>query len=327
MVFLLPLFIITIIYGLSLDNMAYMPKLSLNSVYHSLALVKIDENSATKLLKPVNIVMAGQEEEVILASNYINQAPEKFLLANLGAIEKNQVSRSYNPTHGEVKLPAILQGEEDITPVNLSAYDFNQDYTVAFYCTHNGETFIPNSQKARLDGERALVTDVTQHLAKEIKKRGLNTEYNDTMHDYPEYNKSYSNSRVTVNEIVKNKDVIALFDVHRDSIPGNKNAYTINIKGKESARILIIVGTDERKPHPNWQENLAFAEKLRDKGEELYPGLIKGVRTKAGTYNQEFHPRALLLEIGIDQNSLAEAKYAGELMAEIIVEVIKEEVD
>ena len=29
----------------------------------------------------------------------------------------------------------------------------------------------------------------------------------------------------------------------------------------------------------------------------------QGVRTKAGTYNQEYHPHALLLELGSDYNS------------------------
>ena len=55
-------------------------------------------------------------------------------------------------------------------------------------------------------------------------------------------------------------------------------------------------------------------------------GLIK-VRTKAGTYNQEYHHHALLLEFGTDQNKLEEVLYAGELFSDILVEVLKEEVN
>jgi stage II sporulation protein P len=53
--------------------------------------------------------------------------------------------------------------------------------------------------------------------------------------------------------------------------------------------------------------------------------LIKGVRTKSGTYNQEFFDHSLLLEVGSDYNSFAEAKYAGELFAQILLEVLEEE--
>lgn len=58
----------------------------------------------------------------------------------------------------------------------------------------------------------------------------------------------------------------------------------------------------------------------------MYPGLIKGVRTKAGTYNQEFHPRALLLEFGSDYNTLEEASYAARLFNQVLIEVLKEDI-
>ena len=72
-------------------------------------------------------------------------------------------------------------------------------------------------------------------------------------------------------------------------------------------------------------EELEFAQVIYHQGEKKYPGLIKGIRTKAGTYNQEFFPRALLLEFGGDLNSLAEARYAGMLFSDILIEVLKED--
>lgn len=320
-----------IIFSFSLFNLGNISNMTLHSIYHSLSLIKLDSHKATKLLKPINIVMAGQEEEILLASNYINQVPERFILANLGAADRLQVSRAYQPIMDKISLPAVLQEEKDTVKVtNDYSYklaDFNKDYLIAFYCTHSAETYVPDSGSAKLDGERGLINQVSETLAAAIKNYGINTHFIDTIHDYPEYNKSYINSRETIKEIVENENVIAVFDIHRDSILGSKTAYTIDIEGKKSARVLIIVGTDERKDHPKWRENLEFAQKLQDKGEELYPGLIKAVRTQAGTYNQEYHPRALLLEFGDDQNSLAEAKYAAELMAKVIIETMKEEVN
>ncbi len=325
-ILLLQLFVICLVVGVSLEKRLSLPILTLKPIFQPLSLMGIDSDGATSLLKHVNIVMAGQEEEAILAATYFNTVPEKFLLANIKALEdyQNTVPQATKPTKDTIELPAIVRKD---TSEAQQEYNFNQEDTLMFYCTHSAETYIPDSGKAKLDGERGLINNVANKLAQEVAHRGLTTKFIDTIHDYPEYNKSYVNSRKTIKEIVKNKNVLAVFDIHRDSIPGSTNAYTIDVDNTKAARILIIVGSDERKPHDNWRENLQFAQKLYDKGQEMYPGLIRGVRTHPGTYNQEYHPRALLLEIGNDQNNLAEAECATELFADILVEVLKEEVD
>ena len=198
---------------------------------------------------------------------------------------------------------------------------------VFLYCTHNAESYIPDSGKARLDGKHGLINKVAEHLQKNITVQGLPADFISTIHDYPDYDQSYANSRNTVKQLLQtDEDVLALFDVHRDSLPGITKAATITAAGRKSARILIIVGTDERKPHPEWKKNLAFAEAIYKQGEKMYPGLIKGVTTKAGTYNQEFHPHALLLEFGSDYNTLEEANYAAELFADVLIQVLKGEI-
>ncbi|HZJ85242.1 MAG TPA: stage II sporulation protein P [Syntrophomonadaceae bacterium] len=325
-ILLLQVFVVCLLVGVSQEKKLYLPAFNLKPIFNPLSLMAIDSDSASRLLKHVNIVMAGQEEEAILVAGYFNNVPEKFLQAHIRALEDCQVliPQATKPVIEPIELPAIVRN--DISP-SPAVYNFNAEDIVMFYCTHSAETYIPNSGRAKLDGERGLINDVANRLAGAIANRGLKTRFINTIHDYPEYNKSYVNSRETIKEIVKNKNTLAVFDVHRDSIPGSTNAYTIDIDHKKAARILIIVGTDERKAHDNWQKNLEFAQKLYEKGEILYPGLIKGVRTKAGTYNQEYHPRALLLEIGNDQNNLDEAEYAADLLADILIEVLKEEVE
>jgi stage II sporulation protein P len=195
---------------------------------------------------------------------------------------------------------------------------------VFLYCTHSGESYIPDSGQARLDGKRGLINQVAEAMEESLDDKGLPTQFIDAIHDFP-YDTSYTKSRTTVSKIVKaNKNILAIFDIHRDSIPGQGKAATVKIKGKSCAPILIVVGTNERKPHPNWQQNRKFAEQLYQQGEAMYPGLIKGVITKAGTYNQEYHPRALLLEFGSDSNSLAQVNQSARFFSDILVEVLKE---
>ncbi|MFA7149179.1 MAG: stage II sporulation protein P, partial [Syntrophomonadaceae bacterium] len=227
-----------------------------------------------------------------------------------------------NKSLADINLPF----DQDEDKQEIKYYQALEDYQVVVYCTHSAETYIPDSGKARCDGERGLINNVAGVISTQLQSAGMKADFIDSIHDYPDYDKSYTNSRETVKKILDSKEkLLALFDVHRDSIPGKESADTINVRGKKAARILIIVGTDERKEHPHWKSNLAFAESLYQQGEQMYPGLIKGVRTKSGTYNQEFFDHSLLLEVGSDYNSFAEAKYAGELFAQILLEVLEEE--
>lgn len=221
-------------------------------------------------------------------------------------------------------LEDIPEEEEPLEAVESMAGPSGE--RILLYCTHSAETYVPDQGKARVDGKRGLINQVAQHLAEELQKEGMDSEFIDTIHDWPDYVLSYTKSRDTIKDyLAENQSVGAIIDVHRDSIPGAKAGETNLINGKKCAPILIIVGTDERKSHPNWKKNLAFAQALYQVGEAQYPGLIKGVRTKAGTYNQEYHQRALLIEVGHDLNSLAEARYAAELFSQVLAEVMKSE--
>jgi len=329
------LFIFIILIGVSVDiNEKRLPEFSginLESIFLPFSSVNIDQNRAVFLFKEAGVILAEEEnEKTFTTSGFKSDMLRNLVISNIQALAYGAKRADPEPEQKKM-IEEEAESSSDILrdiPVNTEANykDIFQGFQVVLYCTHSAESYIPNSGKARLDGERGLVNNVALHVAGELKKRGLDADFVDTIHDYPDYNESYTNSRKTVRKILdSNRKVLALFDIHRDSIPGLMQAETVKIKGKRSARILIVVGTDQRKPHPEWRKNLEFAEKIYRKGEEIYPGLIKGIRTKAGTYNQEFFAHSLLLEFGSDYNTFSEAAYAGELFADILVEVLKEE--
>lgn len=70
--------------------------------------------------------------------------------------------------------------------------------------------------------------------------------------------------------------------------------------------------------HQNWKKNLEFAQKMSGKIEEMYPGLLKRLEIRDTTYNQDLHPRALLLEIGDYNNTTTEAINSVRLLADVI---------
>ncbi|NLT94536.1 MAG: stage II sporulation protein P [Clostridia bacterium] len=200
--------------------------------------------------------------------------------------------------------------------------ELTKDPVVLVYNTHNAETYQPTDGKAKLEGKNAGVAKVAQVLAEELQEKyGLKTIRSETIHDYPDWSRSYINSMQTVQALLKaNKTIRAVFDVHRDAGFKSKETTTVKIAGKNAASLIIVIGTE----HNRWRENLAFAEKLEAKANELYPGLIRDIRIAENRrYNQHLHPGSMILEFGCDLNTLEEAQYSARLFAKVVAEVIK----
>jgi len=78
--------------------------------------------------------------------------------------------------------------------------------------------------------------------------------------------------------------------------------------------------------NPNTEENLAFAEAVRARLDQLYPGLSRGVKIQHDDYNGNLHPNALQVFIGeYRHTTLEEAKRAAELLADGIRSVLQEQ--
>jgi len=191
---------------------------------------------------------------------------------------------------------------------------------VAIYNTHNAEGYIPTDGQAKREGENASIAEVAQYLGDLLeKKHGIPAVVDRTIHDYPDWNKSYTQSRRTMVKLLREYPGLRLvLDIHRDSLPGN-DSQTVSIGGRKAARILFVVGSYQPKSSSGAKPpNLALAEKLSGFLDEDFPGLSRGVRIKPGTYNQDLHPGALLIEIGNTHNSLEEARRAAEALAEAL---------
>lgn len=339
-IFSVQLFFLVIILGITVDiNSRYtdlVKQLEADNILLPFTVININSGQAEAFFKESNILLAGDSEmpSGILHDEYLSGIePENLIGMQIQVLaysvrDDSEAGNELEPVSAPVEKPAIMKEEEEIIPqiANINVEEL-KGKRVFLYCTHSAETYIPESGKARLDGKHGLVNQVAEKLSKDLQEKGLRANFIDTIHDYPEYKLSYTRSRETVSKLVDSyDDIAAIFDIHRDSIEGSNWAPRTKINGQDIAQILIIVGSDKRKSHPNWRANYQFAQRLYIQGEKMYPGLIRGIRDKAGTYNQEFHPRSLLLEFGSDCNTLAEAEHSVELFSEVLVEVLKEDI-
>lgn len=193
---------------------------------------------------------------------------------------------------------------------------------VLIYCTHTTESYLPDDKVNRTEGRPGLILEVARTLGSELAAQGYAVTVSEELHDWPDFTASYSHSRRTVEDYLQlYPNTVAIIDVHRDAFPEG-GAVKTKVNGAAAAPVLLIVGTDQRKPHPQWRENLQLANRVKEKARTTFPGLVKGVRSKAGVYNQDLSTRAMLVEFGTDGNSLKEAKESATALAKVLAQVI-----
>lgn len=215
------------------------------------------------------------------------------------------------------------------------AYEFNKDNSqVLIYHTHTTESFLKNLGELNkpdvLNRNRDLrysVVRVGGELANYLRNtHKIQVVHNATIHDYPDYNKSYVNALTTVTNVLKgNQSIRMVFDIHRDAVKGEKLRVVKDVDGKNAAQIMFVVTTGELGgSHPQWEENMKLALKLQKKLNDLCPGLARPIYVSKYRYNQHLSPGALLVEIGGDGNLLEECLLSTKYLAEAINQVIEE---
>jgi stage II sporulation protein P len=196
---------------------------------------------------------------------------------------------------------------------------------VGLYYTHTAESFVPTAGAThRPGGQRGDIVDVGEALVKRLNTYGVGTVQNTTIHDYPSFMKAYGASENTVKSMLsENASIQMIFDIHRDA--EKRENYIAIVNGVEVAKVMIIVTTGQQGlAQPHWQKNHAFAKLIDAKMNQRYPGLSRGIRMDDWRYNQHLHPRALLVEVGCQENTKEEAERGIELFGDIVAEIIAE---
>ena len=224
----------------------------------------------------------------------------------------------------------------------MSVYDFgycpeSSDPLVLVIHTHATEcysreasTYFEEDSKTRTVDEKYNMIAVGKVFSEELEKNGIPTLHCTVMHDAESYSDSYSLAASSIREYLKKYPSIKyVFDLHRDAIvyeSGAKARPVSTIDGKEAAQIMFVAGTDAGgADFPHWQKNLTFTLKLTEKLSEKYPTLVRTTALRGASYNQQYTEGSVLVEIGSDGNTLSQAKYSAELLANTFAELIKGE--
>lgn len=203
---------------------------------------------------------------------------------------------------------------------------------ILIYHTHTTEGYLKTigdldkEVAARTMDERYSVVRVGDELARLLKEKyGINVVHNGTIHDYPDFDKSYLNSAETLSRYLKSYPSIKIaIDIHRDAVDnGEKLRVVKDVGGKNAARVMFVVGTDAGGlEHPQWKENLLLAVKMQQKLNEYCPGLAKHIYISNNRYNQHIAEGSLLIEVGGDGNLVEECLESCKYLAAALNDVI-----
>lgn len=185
---------------------------------------------------------------------------------------------------------------------------------VAIYHTHSDESYVPSDGTDSKYGNGG-VFQVGDAFAKALDAKGLQAIHSMNKHD-PHDDMAYERSRRTVTDLLKQQPD-AIFDVHRDAVP--PQVYATTIDGQQVTKLQLVVG----KYGPTAKQIEDYAMQLKNAADQQHPGLIKGIFfAKGGDYNEDLHPRSILVEVGSASNDKSQAERGIALFADVIPTVL-----
>ena len=197
---------------------------------------------------------------------------------------------------------------------------------ILIYHTHSQEGY------ADSDGTEAMtVVGLGDHLATLLQEiYGIPVLHDRGQYDLPSRDSAYSKAEPAITQILKdNPSIQVVIDLHRDGVAEGTRLVS-QVNGKDKAKIMFFNGLSRTTangdisylPNPYIQDNLAFSLQMQLAAAELYPDFTRPIYLKGYRYNMHLCPKSLLVEVGAQTNTFAEAKNAMEPLAHLLAQVL-----
>lgn len=243
----------------------------------------------------------------------------EFLIGNCYTIDG-----STSVTSDDINVEAMLS--EDLS-IDLNS----QDYKVLVYHTHASEAFVDSRPGVTEDTIIGVGDELTRILEEDY---GIKTYHDRTIYDMVDgkldRNYAYTQSGNGIDKILQQYPSIeVVLDIHRDGVRDDVHLMKV-IDGKPTAQIMFFNGisrlNDEGElgylHNPNLNTNLSFSLQMHLKGKAMYGDLMRKIYIGGYCYNLDRKPRASLVEVGAQTNTVEEAKNAMIPLAAILYSVL-----
>ncbi len=251
---------------------------------------------------------------------------------------------SGSPKSGEVLLSNTTKYQIDTVeylhrdyPIQIPYGEVSMsDPLVLIIHTHGTESYAPEGAISVSSGYVARDSDTSRNMiavgkvmSDLLNDAGIPTLHCEIMHDLESYNRSYDLAADTIQKyLAQYPSIKYVFDVHRDAIVRENGDFIrplTLINGECSAQIMLLVGTNEKgADHPDWETNMTVAAKLQNRLTSTYDRFARPINIRGASFNQQFNPGSILIEIGSAANTLNEAKTAAKYLTYSIIDMLKE---
>ncbi|MFA9378577.1 MAG: stage II sporulation protein P [Lachnotalea sp.] len=277
----------------------------------------------------VEEVESTQNEVVETNSNAVVTGAEYSLakLADFDFLKNTFYSVDATTSINSEKLNAKNMIEKDLTLQEDSSVP-----QILIYHTHSQEAFVDS-----VPGDSSTsIVGVGEYLAQILANDyGYNVIHDTSTYDMIngklDRNYAFTLAEPDIERILQeNPSIQVVIDIHRDGVNENTHLVTA-INGKATAKFMFFNGLSYKTNsgnievlyNPYIEDNLAFSFQMQLQAAKYYPDLTRKIYLKGYRYNLHLMPRATLVEVGGQTNTLEEAKNAMEPLADILDKVLK----
>lgn len=220
----------------------------------------------------------------------------------------------------------IIRAEEEVP-----SYRGKQ---VLIYHTHTYEAYEQDGDKPYQQIEKWRTADsehniiaVGKALAASLTALGIQVVHDTTAFEPPTLDDAYERSLAMLEQRSSDGETYDLYiDLHRDAIASTSTIKrTVNIGGENVARFMVLIGkgtTGGYTKKPDWEANLAIAQRITESLNKQCESLARDVKVKTGRFNQHVADRCILIECGMNCNTLDEVLAGVPYLAQAIAETL-----
>lgn len=215
---------------------------------------------------------------------------------------------------------------EEMLKKDMTIKGDNKSPQILVYHTHSQEAFADSAA-----GGGMTIVQVGDYLTELLRAKGFNvihcTESFDVTDGKLNRSNAYTKALPAVQQILEdNPSIEVVLDIHRDGLPENAAKLVTDINGKQTAKIMFFNGVSRSSAageidylyNRYRSDNLALSFQAKLKAMEYYPDFTRKNYIDAYQYNQHVIDKAMLVEVGAQNNDFIEAKNAMEPLSEIL---------
>ena len=236
-----------------------------------------------------------------------------------------------------VDLNDLVDYQPDIEALLLSPLCWNltgAEPTVLILHTHATESYTKEPGQIyeedsdyRTFNASYNMLSIGEELTRVLTAGGISVLHDRTLHDYPSFSGSYDHARQTIRAYLEAfPSITMVIDLHRDALNFEEDpqlSTMATVGTQSSAQLMLVAGTDRNVSYTGWQETLALNVKLTAVLEKMYPGITRPIQLRPQRFNLDMTPGSLLVEVGANGDTHAEALVAVRALGAAILAMSK----